>query len=161
VNGTRIEKTMYYYPVWIWLTAICLLPLGLVIAWILPASGWLDVLLAPLGLVVALIFYYLLRKRLAVSYSLCPHCAASRRAKRRLAGAAWLVFAALALLTVLALYERPGGIYFAIATIVSFFVALVASVVGSLSIRATGCSGKLLTLEGADGEFLATMAHTG
>jgi hypothetical protein len=135
VNGRRIDKILDYFPFWAWVV---------------------GALFAGAGLLFCLIPYFALRKKVAVSYSLCPHCSASRRKRKWLAAGAWLLLAALVAATVL----TQGAMAYAIAALVLLLVAIVVSALAGLPLVAIDRDGALFALKGAGKEFLATMART-
>ena len=76
-SGVRVDSERYYYPRWVW-------------------TG----LLIPAPPVLLLTFCLIGRKRLAISFSVCPRCIRAQRRMSRVSLACWVLTAASMLVSV-------------------------------------------------------------
>jgi hypothetical protein len=124
-HGHRIDTTQHFSPRWVYL--------GLVV-----------------GLLPLIPCYYVGRKTLRLSYSLCPECDRVEKRKKWIAAGAWLLLAASALVSI-----ELDDAWILIASGVLFVVAVVASFLANPPLMVNGYKDRVFTVRGASQEFLA------
>jgi hypothetical protein len=124
-HGRRVDTTRQFSPRWVWW--------GLAI-----------------GLVTLIPFYFLGRKTLRLSYSLCPECDRAEKRRKWTAVGAWLLVVASALVSV-----QLDDAWILIATGVLFATAVVASVRANTSLLVSGYTDQVFTIKGVSEAFLA------
>lgn len=124
-HGLRINTTQHFSPRW--------------------------VLLGLVGLFPLILLYFVGRKTLRISYSLCPKCARVERRKKWIAAGAWALVAALVLVSV---WQNDAWIL--IAAGVVLIAAVVASYLANSPLLVNGYKDRIFTVKGASQEFLAS-----
>jgi len=124
-GGRRVEGRLDYYPRWVWL--------GLV--------G---------GLLPVIVLCFIGRKKLRISFSLCPDCARRQRWKQGMAAATWVLVAASILVSV-----KLDDAWILIGTALLFVGAIVASVLGSDPLQVSAYQDRVFTVKGFGREFPA------
>ena len=123
-RGHRIHATQYFSPPWVWFGLLGLLPL--------------------------ILLYYVGRKTLRISYSLCAECDRAEKRKKWIVAGAWLLVAVSVVVSV-----RLDDAWILIASAVLLVAAVLASCQGNAPILVSGYRDGVFTLKGAGEEFLA------
>lgn len=124
-HGHRVDTTQHFAPRWVYLG---LLP----------------------GLLPLIPCYYIGRKTLRLSYSLCPDCDRVQKRKKWIAAGAWLLLTASALLSI-----ELNDAWILIASAFLFVVAVTASFVANAPLLVSGYEDRVFTVKGVGQEFLA------
>jgi hypothetical protein len=124
-GGRRVETTLYWYPRWIWV--------GIV---------W--------GVFPVFLLYFASRRRLEISYSLCPDDDRSLRTRKRMAMGAWALFLALLIAAVATHFNRISMI----AALVLFFVAWIVQMMAGVPLTVAGHEDGAFGVKGLGKEFL-------
>ncbi len=131
-GGRRVETTLYWYPRWIWVGIL-----------------W--------GVFPAILLYFASRRRLEISYSLCSDDDRSLRKRKRVAMAAWALFLALLIATVV----TQGNRVYLIAAFVLLFVALILHMMAGVPLTVAGHEDGVFGIKGFGKEFLSTAGESG
>jgi hypothetical protein len=124
-QGRRISATQYFSPRWVWLGLLA-------------------------GVLPVVVLYFVGRKTLHISYSLCPECAREERRKKWIAAGAWLLVAVSALASV-----GLGDAWILIACGILLVAAVVASFQANAPVIVSGYKDQVFTVKGVSEEFLA------
>ena len=124
-GGRRVEATLYWYPRWIWVGIL-----------------W--------GVFPAILLYFASRRRLEISYSLCPDDNRSLRTRKRVALGTWALFVAVVIAAAATHFNRSCMI----AAFVLFFVALIVQMMASVPLMVGGHEDGVFGVKGFGDEFL-------
>ena len=124
-HGHRVDTTQYFSPPWVWLGLLA-------------------------GLFPLIPCYFLGRKTLRLSYSLCPECDRVEKTKKWIAAGAWLLLAATALVSI-----ELNDAWILIASGVLLVVGVVASFLANAPVLVSGYKNRVFTVKGVSQEFLA------
>lgn len=128
-HGRRINTTQHFSPRWVLLGLLA-------------------------GLIPLIPLYFVERKTLRLSYSLCPECAGAARREKWIAAGAWLMVAASVLVSI-----GLNDAWVLIASGVLFVAAVVASVLTNSPVIVNGYEDGVFTVKGASQEFLASRGN--
>jgi hypothetical protein len=124
-GGLRVDTRLYWYPRWIWVGIL-----------------W--------GVFPVVLLYYAARRPLEISYSLCPHDDGSLRMRKRAALVMWALFVALLIAAVATHFNRAC----VIATVVLFFVAVIAHFMALVPLTVAGHEDGVFGVKGFSKKFL-------
>ena len=124
-QGRRIDATQYFSPPWVLLGLLA-------------------------GALPLIVLYFVGRKTLHISYSLCPECAQTERRKKWIAAGVWLLLVVAALLSI-----ELNNAWILIACGVLLVAAVVATFQANAPVVVSGCRNQVFTVKGVSEEFLA------
>jgi hypothetical protein len=124
-HGHRVHTTQYFAPRWVYLGLLA-------------------------GLLPLIPCYYIGRKTLRLSYSLCPECDHVEKRKKWIAAGSWLGLAASALLSI-----ELNDAWILIASGILLVAAVIASFLANAPVLVSGYRDKVFTVKGVSQEFLA------
>jgi hypothetical protein len=124
-HGHRIHTTQHFAPRWVWLGLLA-------------------------GLLPLIPCYFIGRKTLRLSYSLCPGCNRVEKRKKWIAVGAWLLLVASALLSI-----ELNDAWILIASGVLLVAGVVASFLANAPLVVSGYRDRVFTVKGVGQEFLA------
>jgi hypothetical protein len=131
-GGRRVETTLYWYPRWIWVGIL-----------------W--------GVFPAILLYFASRRRLEISYSLCPDDDRSLRKRKRVAMGIWALFVAFVIAAVATHFNR----FCMIAALVLFFVAWIVQMMTGVPLTVAGHEDGVFGVKGFGKEFLSAAGEPG
>ena len=129
-NNARFETTLYWYPTWIWVGIL-------------------------FGVFPAVLLYFAARRPLHIRYCLCEQHVRWRRAQKRVAYAAWVIFVALMVACVTTRMNPP----LLVAAVVMLVVAAVLYMMAWLPLRVAGHEDGVFGVRGFGKEFLEQAAQ--
>ena len=131
-GGRRVETTLYWYPRWIWVGVL-----------------W--------GVFPVILLYFASRRRLKISYSLCPDDDRSLLTRKRAAMGAWALFVAVVIAAIATHFNRSCMI----AAFVLFFVALIVHMMAGVPLRVAGHEHGVFGIKGFGKGFLFASGEHG
>ena len=124
-HGHRVHTTQYFAPRWVYLGLLA-------------------------GLLPLIPCYYIGRKTLRLSYSLCLECDRVEKTKKWIAAGTWLLLVASALVSI-----ELNDAWILIASAVLLVVAVVESFLANAPLLVSGYKKPVFTVKGVGQEFLA------